>query len=496
MLIDSMKRAHLAYERLLNRFMPDADEIARLSKLPRMERREAMKPLTAQVIKASRYPHLSNNAKDAIRVDALAQIASTIGLQGEQEDVGLPTVTRINGSKPEYETALEGLIEAADLMDENLFRDELLTTGKMGVIRPLNFVRTGVGNGFMLLRDPDSGRLWTWLNLHGADNRFASSVQVPRVDESRELVDLKTGEFVSFSSKTGERFALEMGHAYHDLDYLHQGEPQTARLYWRRDRNGVPCDDFELHVVFQFIVPKIEPTVWMGVDRGIYNLAAYSVVDENGAAIATDRVSGMDLRFVQRKIAQRTRQAQRRGKIVRDSKRRAHADEAVHVTANALVEAAHEHRAQIVLEDLRNLGAARRRTRIPGTRRSGFNVLLNRTQYEKLKNVLSYKLKLAGLPQPIFVRPAGTSQTCPECGHWSSANRKKTPMADGFQMDTFACVECGHTDDADENAARVIAMKGRWLTNLPKKKSKEEKLADELKFDAYLRDAAERRMGA
>ena len=74
MLIDSMKRAHLAYERLLNRFMPDAAEIERISKLPKPDRRKALKPITAQVVLASRYPHLSNNAKDAIRVDALAQI--------------------------------------------------------------------------------------------------------------------------------------------------------------------------------------------------------------------------------------------------------------------------------------------------------------------------------------------------------------------------------------------------------------------------------------
>ena len=64
-------------------------------------------------------------------------------------------------------------------------------------------------------------------------------------------------------------------------------------------------------------------------------------------------------------------------------------------------------------------------------------------------------------------------------------------------MDRFRCVECGHAADADENAARVIAMKGRWLTTLPKKgKTGGEKLADELRFDAYIRDAAERRRGA
>ena len=191
MLIDSMKRAHLAYERLLNRFMPDAAEIERISKLSKRDRREAMKPLTARVVLASRYPQLSNNAKDAIRVDALAQIGSTIGLQDEQEEVGLPTVTRINASQPEYEQAIETLMSAANLMDEKTLRDELLKTAKMGFIRPLSFVRTGISAGFMLLRDPDDGHLWAWLNLHGKRSRFAKTVQVPCPNENRELVDMK-----------------------------------------------------------------------------------------------------------------------------------------------------------------------------------------------------------------------------------------------------------------------------------------------------------------
>ncbi len=496
MLIDSMKRAHLGYERLLNRFMPSKEEVDRLSKLSKVERRRELQArIQPHLMKAARYRHLGNSAKDAIGQDALAQISSTIGLQDEQEEVGLPTVSRINGSKPEYVKALLELVASADLMEENELRDELTKTQKMGVIRPLNFVRHRRDDGFVLLRDASDGRLWAWLNLHYSGNRFAKRVQVPHPDEGRELYDLKTGELVKFSSQTGDRFALEMGHGYHDVDYLQNGEPQTARLYWRRDRNGTECDEFELHVTFQFIVPKIETERWMGVDRGVYNLAAYSVVDENGTSIAQNRVSGMALRFAQQKIAQRTREVQRRGRHVRDNKRRAYADEAVHVTANALVEAASEHQARLVLEDLRSLGAVRRRKRIPGRRRSGFNVLLNRTQYEKLKKVLTYKLSLAGLPQPIFVRPAYTSQTCPECGHWASENRKKTQVPGGFEMDKFECVECGHAADADENAARVIAMKGAWLVQLPKRRSNE-KLAEEQRFDAYIKDAAERRMGA
>ena len=57
--------------------------------------------------------------------------------------------------------------------------------------------------------------------------------------------------------------------------------------------------------------------------------------------------------------------------------RRAWADEAVHVACNDLVQLAVDYDARVVLEELKNLGAVRRRKRKPGTRRGGFNKLLN-----------------------------------------------------------------------------------------------------------------------
>jgi transposase len=50
----------------------------------------------------------------------------------------------------------------------------------------------------------------------------------------------------------------------------------------------------------------------------------------------------------------------------------------------------------------------------------------------------------------------------------ANENRAKAPAEDGFAMDKFNCVSCGYANDADENAARAIAMKGRWLKILPK----------------------------
>jgi IS605 OrfB family transposase len=154
------------------------------------------------------------------------------------------------------------------------------------------------------------------------------------------------------------------------------------------------------------------------------------------------------------------------------------------------------HGARVVIEDLKNLSAIRRRVRKPGTRRGGFNKLLNRLQYEKIKAVLLYKLGEHGLPAPITVRPAFTSMTCPECGHVDKQNRRTEVGADGFEMEEFKCVSCAYEAHADENAARIIAIKGAWFTSLPTRRERAwTEMPDELKFEALVKKCAERRKG-
>ena len=67
-------------------------------------------------------------------------------------------------------------------------------------------------------------------------------------------------------------------------------------------------------------------------------------------------------------------------------------------------------------------------------------------------SMLEYKSEYYGRD---FVRvdPKYTSQTCSPCGHRSSENRKTQSQ--------FACVKCGHTANADINAAVNILQSGR-----------------------------------
>ena len=493
MLRDAMKRAHVAYGKLLSRNFPYGEEIFRLLRLTRRERRIEMNALKGRLERAAfMWPQLSGGAKASISRETMAQISSYLELHDVQEGVGLPTVARINAFQPEYEAALDAFRDAIELTEENELRDEIAKITRMGAIRPLGFYKVRKSDGFILLRHPDTNRVYAWLNLHPLTSKHAKQVVV------RELINLQTGEIISYKSRTGALFPLELGHAFHDLGFIQRGRPQSARLVWRRERNGKPCDEFELHVAFEWETLATETDKWLGVDRGIYNLAAFAVVDDDGEVIEEGNVSGRELRFVQRQFERRIAKEQRRGRSIKGSKRRAWADEAVHVTANAIVRASLEQNAQIVLEDLSAFSAIGKKKRVIGRRHGGFNRLLSRKQYEKLKLVLDYKRREYGLPEPVSVRAAGTSQTCPECGHWDAKNRIKTPTADGFEMDKFKCVQCGHEADADLNAARVIAMKGAWLRQLPKKpkRGKDGKLAEERRFEQYLKDCAAKRNGA
>lgn len=485
MLKDSMKRAHLSYTRLLANLLPDVERFASMSK------KERNAEMQDRIYKFVRPLPLGQAAKAGIRIDVQGQVNSYIELRESQEGAQVPTAGRLNVENPAFDVALEELRTiGSNLKREGELRDEIARLAKSPRLRPVSYYGNTIGF-YLFLWDEAADRYFIWLNLRPEHSRYAKPVSV------RNLVDMRTGEMTSFTSKTGALFPLEMGQSFHDAAFIKKGKPQSVKIVHKTERNGEPCDEFEVHVTFELMTPEREPVRWIGIDRGVYNLAAYAVTDDDGNLVEAGRISGRELRHVQRQEERRIAHKQKRGKMVRGfTKRRAWADEAVHVAANEIVQLAAECNARVVIEDLSNLGAVRRRVRVKGTRRGGFNKLLNRVQYEKLKNVLLYKLGEYGLPPPLAVRPASTSQTCPACGHAHKDNRKKVPNGDGFEMDKFECIACGHADDADENAARIIAIKGTWLASLPKKKDRNwTQLPDELKFDAFMKNCAARRNG-
>src|SRR5260221_312933 len=97
----------------------------------------------------------------------------------------------------------------------------------------------------------------------------------------------------------------------------------------------------------------------------------------------------------------------------------------------------------IAIEDLRHI-----RKRTEGTVRRSQRAKHSCWSFGQLRLFLSYKAALAGVPLHT-VDPRNTSRTCSRCRHCAKENRKSQA--------SFCCVNCGHTDNADRNAAINIS---------------------------------------
>jgi len=90
---------------------------------------------------------------------------------------------------------------------------------------------------------------------------------------------------------------------------------------------------------------------------------------------------------------------------------------------------------------LRNGAAAKR----------GLNKAIHGSNMGQIRNFTKYKLKDRGKLQ-IKVSARYTSQECSACGEVDKDNRKT--------QSAFKCVACGHAENADDNAAKVIKKRG------------------------------------
>jgi IS605 OrfB family transposase len=358
---------------------------------------------------------------------------------------------------------------------------------KTGKLRPLIYPGNSVDVGFLLLRTEDGKRFFIYLNLVPQTSRFArptkSEWQPQSCRRIQNLVNMRTGEVISFRSRIGCLFPIEFGRDYQEAAFIRAGSPLSAKLLKRGE-------SYEIHVNFEFNSQRIVQETKLGVDRGIYNLASLAVVDCDGRILERENISGMNLRMVQRSLERRQRELQKRGKHFRGRSKRHASDEAVHVTANTIVAAATKNKSQVIVEDLAPLVHRGKRRG-----RSNFNRVLNRSQYQKLQKVLSYKLSVAGLSPARKVHPGYTSQACPRCGNISSENRVKLAVADGFRTHEFKCISCGFTDDADLNAARNIVLKKMWRDALSPtlREAKFKEVPEHKNFSTFLKFLAERR---
>ncbi|CCK26085.1 putative transposase IS891/IS1136/IS1341 family [Streptomyces davaonensis JCM 4913] len=190
-----------------------------------------------------------------------------------------------------------------------------------------------------------------------------------------------------------------------------------------------------------------EPADWIGVDRGIVNLATTS----DGTNYQGRRLSRYR-RWQARKRAElqhkQTRSATRR--LARRAKReQRHAAHVNHRISKEIVSVAQRTGRGIAVEEL---GGIRERVRLRRDQRA----TLSSWPFHQLAQHLAYKAKRAGVPF-LEVDAAHTSQRCPRCGHTERANRP--------DRDHFRCRRCGLAGPADHVAGVNVRDRARsaWV---------------------------------
>ncbi|ARF59626.1 transposase [Streptomyces gilvosporeus] len=190
-----------------------------------------------------------------------------------------------------------------------------------------------------------------------------------------------------------------------------------------------------------------EPVGFIGVDRGIVNLATTSD-GTNHQGRRLSRYRCWQARKRPELQARRTRSATRR-LARRARKERRHAADVNHRISKEIVSVAQRTGRGIAVEKLDGI---RERVRLRGDQR----VILSSWPFRQLGQHLAYKTRKAGVPF-LEVDAAYTSQRCPRCGYTERANRPN--------RDRFCCRRCGLAGPADVVAGVNVRDRARaaWV---------------------------------
>ena len=199
----------------------------------------------------------------------------------------------------------------------------------------------------------------------------------------------------------------------------------------------------------------------VGVDLGVRVFAALSTGELIEGPRAA-RANAKRVRRASRKLARCERGSRRRRKAAsllarhreRETNRRR--DQA-HKASRSLVERfdliAHED-----LQIKNMLRSAAGTLAEPGCgvrQKAGLNREIADQGWGTFLSLLAYKAEEAGR-QVVKVHPANTSRTCSRCAHVDARSRT---------AERFCCVACGHRENADANAAKVILGRALAQTN-------------------------------
>ncbi len=202
-------------------------------------------------------------------------------------------------------------------------------------------------------------------------------------------------------------------------------------------------------------LPSTKPTV--ALDVGITKLIA----DSNGRVVENPKHAEKlqpQIRRAQRTVARRKKGSQNqkkaRAKVARLQRRvRRQREHALHVASHHYA----KNHGTVIVEALNIQNMTRSASSTvekPGknvAQKRGLNREILGMGWGRFVKMLRYKVVPEG-GRVVEVPPAYSSQTCAECGVVDAASRRSQA--------SFVCAACGHADNADVNAARVLLTRG------------------------------------
>lgn len=285
------------------------------------------------------------------------------------------------------------------------------------------------------LRDA-AGAVRSWNSNHPKRRwSLRASRRKPTVRFDLRTMGLR-GNLLTLSSMHGlkrQRFLLPPIPAWFDERYPER-RLQTVTLV-------LDPNDLVARLTLTFRIPKAEPVEGrvLGVDLGMH--ALYK--DSEGGEYRYPQVQRVRRRYAydRRTLQEKgTRSAHRRLKAMGRREERFIRD-VDHCAAKRLADTPGI--GVMAFEDLARIRRlARKGTRTGRCRRN----MLNQWPFSQLQEFTSYKAAAKGI-QVVMVDPAYTSQRCNRCGYVDKGNRDRA---------RFDCLNCGHSDDADHNAALNI----------------------------------------
>ena len=206
--------------------------------------------------------------------------------------------------------------------------------------------------------------------------------------------------------------------------------------------------------------PKVHPfpNNSVGLDMGVIKTIATSGRQTYALPVSIRKVESQ-IKAVQRRIARCVKGSNRRNKLKLQLQKLWYRlsnirEDFHHKTTTDIC----KNHAVVVVEDLYVTGmtkSAKGTIAHPGTnvaQKRGLNRGILKQGWGVIVGQLSYKLKWFGGAPLVTVSAAYTSQTCACCGAKDKSSR--------ISQSVFRCIRCGHTDNADYNAAKVILSRG------------------------------------